>query len=181
MNKYNLGAQTHFTLIFELWLTSLKSSKKATAPLIPKINLRTVPLGRMLLVGAASDSNTLAPPLVRLSGKQKLRSALKNKMGQTNGTPVLCHLCSEETGDPVTLKCNHRFCQRCIGDLWSVTPDGPYHCPEWMCKTTYRTLPFDRTLLRHQPSAKKRHARPPSSAGTRTERPSGTVWNGLEQ
>ncbi|XP_019935050.2 tripartite motif-containing protein 14 isoform X1 [Paralichthys olivaceus] len=68
-------------------------------------------------------------------------------MGASLDTPTSCPLCNELTRDPVTLKCNHRFCRRCIGDLWSVTPDGPYHCPEWRCKTVYPTLPFDRSLV----------------------------------
>ncbi|XP_035013758.1 E3 ubiquitin/ISG15 ligase TRIM25 [Hippoglossus stenolepis] len=68
-------------------------------------------------------------------------------MGNQLDTPTRCPLCNAMTMDPVTLKCNHRFCRRCIGDLWSVAPDGPYHCPEWRCKTVYRTLPFDRSLM----------------------------------
>uniref|UniRef100_A0A3B3ZW09 Uncharacterized protein n=1 Tax=Periophthalmus magnuspinnatus TaxID=409849 RepID=A0A3B3ZW09_9GOBI len=74
-------------------------------------------------------------------------------MGASLDTPATCPLCNELTRDPVTLKCNHRFCQRCIGDLWSVVPNGPYHCPEWRCKTVYHTLPFDHNLIRRkQPS-----------------------------
>ncbi|XP_068169095.1 tripartite motif-containing protein 14 [Antennarius striatus] len=69
-------------------------------------------------------------------------------MGASSSTLVRCALCDAQTGSPVTLKCNHRFCQRCIGDLWSVTPNGPYHCPEWRCKTVYRSLPFDSKLIR---------------------------------
>ncbi|KAM7414819.1 hypothetical protein PAMA_019575 [Pampus argenteus] len=84
-------------------------------------------------------------------------------MGATLDTPARCPLCNEETRDPVTLKCNHRFCQRCIGDLWSITPNGPYHCPEWRCKTVYQTLPFDGGLIRPTPS---RWAQPHSTAGT---------------
>ncbi|KAL6106538.1 uncharacterized protein ACO6RY_10389 [Pungitius sinensis] len=64
-------------------------------------------------------------------------------MGASLDTPARCPLCNELTRDPVTLKCNHRFCQRCLGDLWSVSPNGPYHCPEWRCKTVYQTLPFN--------------------------------------
>ncbi|XP_041795256.1 tripartite motif-containing protein 14 [Chelmon rostratus] len=85
-------------------------------------------------------------------------------MGASLDTPARCPLCNELTGDPVTLKCNHRFCQRCIGDLWSVTPNGPYHCPEWRCKTVYRTLPFDSSLI--LPPSNSRRAPPRSSAGT---------------
>ncbi|XP_069019360.1 tripartite motif-containing protein 14 [Embiotoca jacksoni] len=69
-------------------------------------------------------------------------------MGASLDTPTKCPLCDELTRDPVTLKCNHHFCQRCIGDLWSTTPDGPYHCPQWRCKTVYQTLPFDSSLIR---------------------------------
>ncbi|KAF1386880.1 hypothetical protein PFLUV_G00099450 [Perca fluviatilis] len=68
-------------------------------------------------------------------------------MGASLDTPARCPLCNELTRDPITLKCNHRFCQRCIGDLWSVAPNGPYHCPEWRCKTVYQTLPFDSKRL----------------------------------
>ncbi|KAF7664003.1 hypothetical protein LDENG_00192880 [Lucifuga dentata] len=64
-------------------------------------------------------------------------------MGNSVDTSALCPLCNELTPKPVILKCNHRFCQRCIGDLWSVSPSGPYCCPEWKCKTVYKTLPFD--------------------------------------
>ncbi|XP_054476197.1 E3 ubiquitin/ISG15 ligase TRIM25 [Anoplopoma fimbria] len=64
-------------------------------------------------------------------------------MGASLDTPARCPLCNELTREPVTLKCNHRFCQRCLGDLWSVSPNGPYHCPEWRCTTVYQTLPFD--------------------------------------
>ncbi|XP_072242190.1 tripartite motif-containing protein 14 [Leuresthes tenuis] len=69
-------------------------------------------------------------------------------MGAALDTHFRCPLCEEMTREPVTLKCNHRFCQRCIGDLWSVTPTGPYHCPEFRCKTVYQTLPFDRSFIR---------------------------------
>ncbi|XP_044213440.1 E3 ubiquitin/ISG15 ligase TRIM25 [Thunnus albacares] len=85
-------------------------------------------------------------------------------MGQSLDTPANCPLCQELTRDPVTLQCKHRFCQRCIGDLWSVTPNGPYHCPEWRCKTVYQTLPFDSSLIR--PSTPSRRAQPRSTAGT---------------
>ncbi|XP_037538908.1 E3 ubiquitin-protein ligase TRIM47 [Nematolebias whitei] len=64
-------------------------------------------------------------------------------MGAALDTPTKCPVCNDMTRDPVTLKCNHRFCQRCIGDLWSVTPSGPFHCPEWRCKAVYQTLPFN--------------------------------------
>ncbi|XP_031717981.1 E3 ubiquitin/ISG15 ligase TRIM25 [Anarrhichthys ocellatus] len=83
-------------------------------------------------------------------------------MGATLDTPARCPLCDELTGDPVTLKCNHRFCQRCIGDLWSISPTGPYHCPEWRCTTVYQTLPFDSRLS----PASSRWAPPRSAAGT---------------
>ncbi|XP_071351746.1 tripartite motif-containing protein 14 [Trachinotus anak] len=85
-------------------------------------------------------------------------------MGASLDTPARCPLCNELTRDPVSLKCNHRFCRRCIGDLWSVTPDGPYHCPEWRCKTVYQTLPFDRSFIR--PPAPSRRAQPRSTAAT---------------
>ncbi|KAM9352256.1 tripartite motif-containing protein 14 [Symphorus nematophorus] len=86
-------------------------------------------------------------------------------MGASLDTPARCPLCSELTKEPVTLKCNHRFCQRCIGDLWSVTPNGPYHCPEWRCKTVYHTMPFDSSLIR-QPTTNNRRAQARSTAGT---------------
>ncbi|KAG7231114.1 hypothetical protein INR49_027154 [Caranx melampygus] len=88
-------------------------------------------------------------------------------MGASLDTPASCPLCNELTRDPVILKCNHRFCRRCIGDLWSITPNGPYHCPEWRCKTTYQTLPFDRSLIR--PLAPSRRAQPRSPAASSNE------------
>ncbi|KAM6960652.1 tripartite motif-containing protein 16 [Aplochiton taeniatus] len=67
-------------------------------------------------------------------------------MGASLDTPAqkttVCRLCHGLYRDPVTLKCNHRFCKRCIGDLWSGSATGPYFCPEWRCKTEYTTLPF---------------------------------------
>ncbi|XP_027128881.1 E3 ubiquitin/ISG15 ligase TRIM25 [Larimichthys crocea] len=86
-------------------------------------------------------------------------------MGAVLDTPTRCPLCNELTAEPVTLKCNHRFCQRCIGDLWSVAPNGPYHCPEWRCKTVYHTLPFDSSLIRRPPT-NNRGAQPRSTADT---------------
>ncbi|XP_051238331.1 E3 ubiquitin/ISG15 ligase TRIM25 [Dicentrarchus labrax] len=83
-------------------------------------------------------------------------------MGASLDTPTKCPLCNELTADPVTLKCDHRFCQRCIGDLWSVAPNGPYHCPQWMCKTVYQTLPFDSSWIRTP--TYNRGAQPGSSA-----------------
>ncbi|XP_077372015.1 tripartite motif-containing protein 14 [Festucalex cinctus] len=68
-------------------------------------------------------------------------------MGGVLETPVKCPLCDELTRDSVALKCNHRFCQRCIRDLWSAHPDGPFCCPEWRCNTSYDTLPFDSIKL----------------------------------
>ncbi|XP_023271045.1 E3 ubiquitin/ISG15 ligase TRIM25-like isoform X2 [Seriola lalandi dorsalis] len=85
-------------------------------------------------------------------------------MGASLDTPARCPLCNELTREPVTLKCNHRFCRRCIGDLWSITPNGPFHCPEWRCKTVYQTLPFDRSFIR--PPAPSRRAQPRGTAGT---------------
>ncbi|XP_033491915.1 tripartite motif-containing protein 14 [Epinephelus lanceolatus] len=79
-------------------------------------------------------------------------------MGASLDTPTRCPLCDELTRDPVTLKCNHRFCQRCIGDLWSVSPNGPYHCPEFRCKTVYQNLPFN--------TQRTPRSQPPSTAGT---------------
>uniref|UniRef100_A0A3Q3NEZ3 Si:dkey-29p10.4 n=1 Tax=Mastacembelus armatus TaxID=205130 RepID=A0A3Q3NEZ3_9TELE len=78
-------------------------------------------------------------------------------MGANLNTPAKCLVCKEQTQDPVTLKCNHQFCRRCIEDLWSISPDGPYCCPKWGCKATYQSLPFDSSLIR--PPA-------PSTAGT---------------
>ncbi|XP_061578447.1 E3 ubiquitin/ISG15 ligase TRIM25 [Cololabis saira] len=66
-------------------------------------------------------------------------------MGQVLDTPSRCPLCGEVTRDLVTLKCSHQFCQRCLGDLWSVSPTGPYHCPQWRCSAVYRTPPFARS------------------------------------
>ncbi|XP_040895085.1 E3 ubiquitin/ISG15 ligase TRIM25 [Toxotes jaculatrix] len=85
-------------------------------------------------------------------------------MGASLDTPARCPLCNDLTREPVTLKCKHRFCQRCIGDLWSVNPDGPYHCPEWRCKTVYQTLPFDRSFIR--PTTPSRRAQPRTTAAT---------------
>ncbi|XP_024138394.1 E3 ubiquitin/ISG15 ligase TRIM25 [Oryzias melastigma] len=85
-------------------------------------------------------------------------------MGAVLDTPATCPLCNESTRDPVVLKCSHRFCQRCIGDLWSVTPNGPFHCPEWRCKTVYQSLPFDSSLIRPPTPARPVQAR--GSAGT---------------
>ncbi|XP_033823751.1 E3 ubiquitin/ISG15 ligase TRIM25 [Periophthalmus magnuspinnatus] len=87
-------------------------------------------------------------------------------MGASLDTPATCPLCNELTRDPVTLKCNHRFCQRCIGDLWSVVPNGPYHCPEWRCKTVYHTLPFDHNLIRRKQPSQSPWPSPRSNAGT---------------
>ncbi|XP_029991948.1 E3 ubiquitin/ISG15 ligase TRIM25 [Sphaeramia orbicularis] len=89
-------------------------------------------------------------------------------MGASLDTPARCPLCNELTRDPVTLKCNHRFCQRCIGDLWSVSPNGPYHCPEWRCKTSYQTLPFDNTWIR-RPASSRRPPQPPRADNLRND------------
>ncbi|XP_070687603.1 tripartite motif-containing protein 14 [Pempheris klunzingeri] len=86
-------------------------------------------------------------------------------MGASLDTPARCPLCNELTREPVTLKCNHRFCRRCIGDLWSVAPSGPYHCPEWRCKTVYQTLPFENSFVWPHTSS-RRASQPPSTAGT---------------
>nr|XP_046250907.1 E3 ubiquitin/ISG15 ligase TRIM25 [Scatophagus argus] len=83
-------------------------------------------------------------------------------MGASLDTPARCPVCDEQTRNPVTLKCNHHFCQRCIGDLWSATPGGPYQCPT--CKTVYQTLPFDSSFIR-QPNSNRR-AQSRSTAGT---------------
>ncbi|XP_054633233.1 tripartite motif-containing protein 16 isoform X3 [Dunckerocampus dactyliophorus] len=90
-------------------------------------------------------------------------------MGASLDTPTKCPLCSELTREPVTLKCHHRFCQRCIGDLWSICPAGPFRCPEWRCKTSYNTLPFDSSLL--WPPNTSRRASNPSSPGTSSKAP----------
>ncbi|KAM9375469.1 tripartite motif-containing protein 14 isoform 2-T2 [Pholidichthys leucotaenia] len=86
-------------------------------------------------------------------------------MGNAVETPATCPLCNELTRDPVTLKCSHRFCQICIGDLWSITPNGPYKCPQFRCKTEYQTLPFDKSLIRI-PARPKGRGQPHSSSGT---------------
>uniref|UniRef100_A0A3Q1CMQ8 Uncharacterized protein n=1 Tax=Amphiprion ocellaris TaxID=80972 RepID=A0A3Q1CMQ8_AMPOC len=85
-------------------------------------------------------------------------------MGASLETPAMCPVCNVQTGEPVTLKCNHRFCQRCIGDLWSITPSGPYHCPLSRCNTVYQSLPFDSSLIR-LPAASRR-TQPRSSTDT---------------
>ncbi|XP_039989930.1 E3 ubiquitin/ISG15 ligase TRIM25 [Xiphias gladius] len=85
-------------------------------------------------------------------------------MGASLDTPARCSLCNDLTLDRITLKCGHWFCQRCIGDLWSVAPNGPYHCPQWRCKTVYQALPFDRSLLR--PPTPNRRAQPRGTAAT---------------
>ncbi|TWW75926.1 E3 ubiquitin/ISG15 ligase TRIM25 isoform X1 [Takifugu flavidus] len=89
-------------------------------------------------------------------------------MGASLETPARCHLCKVESSEPVTLKCKHRFCRRCIEDLWSTVPNGPYRCPEWRCKMVYQTLPFDRTLIPQRASSGLRGAQTRSSAGTST-------------
>lgn len=88
-----------------------------------------------------------------------------NKMGASLGAPAKCLLCNELTQDPVALRCNHRFCHRCIGDLWSVSPTGPYHCPEWRCTTVYQTLPFDSSLIWPTASTSRRAQTRDSRAG----------------
>ncbi|KAM3842504.1 tripartite motif-containing protein 14 [Diretmus argenteus] len=85
-------------------------------------------------------------------------------MGASLDVPFACPLCKEAVQDPVTLKCDHRFCQRCIGDLWSVSPSGPYRCPKWTCKAVYTTLPFESSVLRTTTSGKRAHPR--NTAGT---------------
>ncbi|KAI7802733.1 E3 ubiquitin/ISG15 ligase TRIM25 [Triplophysa rosa] len=60
-------------------------------------------------------------------------------MGASNEKPVKCPLCHEDCRNQVTLTCKHSFCQRCIGEIWSVSPTGPYYCPE--CKYEYKHLP----------------------------------------
>ncbi|XP_038124895.1 E3 ubiquitin/ISG15 ligase TRIM25 isoform X1 [Cyprinodon tularosa] len=87
-------------------------------------------------------------------------------MGASLDTPAKCLLCDVTTPNPVTLKCNHRFCRRCIGDLWSVSPNGPFHCPETRCKVVYQTLPFDKSFIRTQPPTSSRQSSPRSAAGT---------------
>lgn len=84
-------------------------------------------------------------------------------MGASLEIPSRCLICSELTRDIVTLKCNHRFCQQCIGDLWSITPEGPYKCPKWQCNAVYQSLPFDRGLIR--PPTPIRRPPPSSPAG----------------
>ncbi|XP_074532838.1 tripartite motif-containing protein 14 [Halichoeres trimaculatus] len=93
-------------------------------------------------------------------------------MGASLDTPARCPLCNELTGEPVTLKCNHQFCRRCIGDLWSTTPNGPYCCPEWKCKTVYKTLPFDNNLRR--PATNSRSPQPRSTTGSTSNDEEGT-------
>ncbi|XP_062403058.1 E3 ubiquitin/ISG15 ligase TRIM25 [Sardina pilchardus] len=68
-------------------------------------------------------------------------------MGATLDTPArvrasvscsVCPLCHNECKKPTTLRCRHRFCEGCIGELWSGSQSGPYYCPE--CKQEYRKL-----------------------------------------
>lgn len=120
-----------------------------------------VPLRQALPGGEAGFKHEVPPPATRHRRKQKLQINL-NKMGASLDTPTKCPLCNELTREPVTLRCNHQFCPRCIGDLWSVTPTGPYHCPQWRCTTVYQTLPFDGKLL----PGNYRWAQPRNTAGT---------------
>ncbi|KAL0968703.1 hypothetical protein UPYG_G00270470 [Umbra pygmaea] len=64
-------------------------------------------------------------------------------MGASLDTPVreppVCPLCHFVCRDPKALTCKHCFCYRCISELWSASPSGPYYCPE--CKEEYKTLP----------------------------------------
>lgn len=41
-----------------------------------------------------------------------------------------CLLCSEELVEPLTLSCEHRFCERCLREHWAPSRTGP--CPK--CK-----------------------------------------------
>ncbi|XP_056137899.1 tripartite motif-containing protein 16 isoform X2 [Lampris incognitus] len=84
-------------------------------------------------------------------------------MGASLDTPSPCSMCYELIQRPVILKCNHRFCQRCLGDLWSVSPNGPYRCPQWKCTTVYKTLPFD--LSTAGPSPRSPPPQPRGAAG----------------
>ncbi|XP_061630826.1 E3 ubiquitin/ISG15 ligase TRIM25 [Phyllopteryx taeniolatus] len=94
-------------------------------------------------------------------------------MGAALETPAQCPLCNQMTREPVVLKCNHRFCQRCIGDLWSVSPNGPFRCPVWRCETNYQTQPFDSTLL--WPPKSSQRLSTPSTTGTSTKDPTTSV------
>ncbi|XP_034032158.1 E3 ubiquitin/ISG15 ligase TRIM25 [Thalassophryne amazonica] len=70
-------------------------------------------------------------------------------MGSSLDTPAKCIICRELTRNPVTLKCRHRFCQRCLSDFWSAG-SGPYRCPYSTCGSVYQRLPFEvpaRTLV----------------------------------
>lgn len=65
------------------------------------------------------------------------------KMGAKLDTPArvrgpVCPLCHCECKNPTVLKCRHRFCEECIGELWSGSLSGPVFCPE--CKQEYRKL-----------------------------------------
>lgn len=57
-----------------------------------------------------------------------------NQMGSSldkpSGSPGICPLCHRECRNQITLGCRHRFCQGCIGELWSGSTSGPYFCPE---------------------------------------------------
>ncbi|XP_029009161.1 uncharacterized protein si:dkey-29p10.4 isoform X2 [Betta splendens] len=114
------------------------------------------------------NSNIWPRPAALSADKQKANSGRTN-MGQSLETPTRCPLCSELTLEPVTLKCNHRFCRRCIGDLWSVHPNGPYHCPEWRCKTVYQTPPFDDSSIRPPASGGRNQASSSAATSTNSE------------
>lgn len=88
------------------------------------------------------------------------------KMGASLDTPAECPVCKQQKSELVILECKHQFCQRCIEDLWSATPDGPYYCPESRCKREFRTLPFNRTSRPRKSSSRRRGAQPSNTAGT---------------
>ncbi|XP_066569682.1 E3 ubiquitin-protein ligase TRIM21 [Amia ocellicauda] len=50
-----------------------------------------------------------------------------------------CPLCHRVCQMPSALQCGHCFCLRCIQEVWSGSPTGPYYCPE--CKAEYRNMP----------------------------------------
>ncbi|XP_038610233.1 E3 ubiquitin-protein ligase TRIM21-like [Tachyglossus aculeatus] len=49
------------------------------------------------------------------------------------GKEMTCPICLEFSGEPMSIKCGHSFCHRCISELWSK---GLSSCPE--CRTCFQ-------------------------------------------
>ncbi|KAL7878904.1 hypothetical protein AOLI_G00098780 [Acnodon oligacanthus] len=62
-----------------------------------------------------------------------------SSLDKPTGHPGICPVCHHECRNQITLGCRHRFCQGCIGELWSGSSTGPYYCPE--CKYEYLEPP----------------------------------------